>query len=154
MGFLHRQQQRALAVVQGQTVDFFGAVADAGDLIDGNRRAAFARHDDAAEVFRAFHAGVDFDGAFLRQRANRAQRQVLIFAAHGGHHLVGADAQRLHRLWVQVNVDFALGAADERDGTGAAHVFEAFFQHLIGPIGQLDGAHTRAVLTLNNWRGS
>jgi hypothetical protein len=84
LGFLHRQQQRALAVVKRQAVDFLRAVGDARDLVDGDgrRRAAgraFARHDDLAEVFGPLHARVDLDDALLLQRADGAHRQVLVF---------------------------------------------------------------------------
>jgi hypothetical protein len=38
---------------------------------------------------------------------------------------------------LQVDVDLALGAADQVDRADAAHVFQALLQHLVGPVGQL-----------------
>ena len=50
---LHRQQQRALAVVQRQAVDLLRAVDDAGQLVQPHRRAVAPRDDDLAEVLAA-----------------------------------------------------------------------------------------------------
>jgi hypothetical protein len=139
--FLHREQQRALAVVQRQGIDFLRAVGDAGHLVHAHGGGSLAGHDDLAEILGALHARVDLDHAFLRQRADRADRQVLVLVAHGRHHLVGRDAQRFHRGRVEVDVDLALGAAHQRDGADAAHVLEPLLEHLVGPVGQLDGCH-------------
>ena len=101
---------------------------------------SFARDDDLAKVFWALHTCLNLDHAFLLGGANRTHWQVLVFIAHGGHHLVWRDAKGLQRLWVQVNVDFALGAAYHRDRAHTAHVLQALFISLLGPICQFNGA--------------
>ena len=55
-------------------------------------------------------------------------------------HLVGADAQRFHVVGLQVDVDLALDAADQRHRADAAHVFQPLLQHLVGPVGEFDRA--------------
>ena len=149
--FLHRQQQRALAVVKRQTLQLLRSVSDSSHLVYRDRCATcvaagrtprglrFARHNDLAEVFRPFHAGVYFDDAFLRQRADGADRQILVLAAHRIDHLVGRDTVRLHGLRIEVDVDFAAGSPHQRHRARAANVFQALSEYLIGPVGQLDG---------------
>ena len=66
--------------------------------------------------------------------------RVLVLVAHRVDHLVGADAEGLHGLRVQVDVDLALGAAHQRDRADAAHVFQPLLEHLVGPVGELDRA--------------
>jgi hypothetical protein len=136
LGFLHIQQQRALAVAKSQAVNFLRAVLHIGHLVKRDGHTAPARHDQTAKVFRALETRLNFDRALLRQRAQGAHGQVLVFAAHRVGHLLGAHAQRFHGLGQEVDVDFALGAAHQGDRAHAACVFQAFFQHLVGPVGQ------------------
>ena len=146
LGFLHRQQQGALSVVEGEAFHLLRAIVHPRHLVEADgrtgprlacRRSALAGHDDAAKVFGALHAGVDLHHAFLGQRADGAHGQVLVFVAHGRNHLLGRDAVGLQRLRVQVDVDFALGGAHQVHRAYTAHVFQAFFQHLLGPGRQL-----------------
>ena len=65
----------------------------------------------------------------------------MIFIAHSLRHLLRADAIGFQRLRVEIDIDLALGGAHERDGAYAAHVFQAFLERLIRPIGQLHWAH-------------
>ena len=113
LSFLHGHQQRALAVVKRQTFNFLRAVIHRGHLVQANWRGVFTRHDDLAKVFRAQHATLDLNHTVLLQRAQAAYGQVLGFGFDRVHHLIGADAERLHGLWVQVQIDFAFGAAHQ-----------------------------------------
>ena len=141
--FLHTQQQRALTVVERQTAYFLRAILDKGDLVQRDGSACLASHNDFSEVFRTLDAGIDFDHALLRQRANCAQRQVLVFIAHRSGNLVSADTQRFHGLWVQINIDFSPGAACQGHSTRAAHIFQALFQNLVSPVGEGNRRHRR-----------
>ena len=116
------------------------AVVHVGQLAQRDGGAVFAGDDDAAEVFGPLHTCVDLHHTFLLRRADGAQRQLLVLVAHGIGHLVGSDAIGFERLRVQVGVDFAACTAHQADGAHAAHVFQTLFQHLVGPVGQLDGA--------------
>ena len=115
-------------------------IIDPRHLLQAHDAARFTRNDDLAEIFRAFHATLHLHHAVLLDGAHRAHRQVLVFIRHRTHHLVGADAQRLHGLRVQINIEFAFGAAHHHHRADTAHVFQAFFQHLVGPVGHLDMA--------------
>jgi len=137
--FLDAEQERALAVVQRQRVDFLGTVYDPGELLHAHRGPVFARHDDPAKILRPLHAGFDLHHALLLARADRTDRQVLVFIAHGGGHLPGRDAKSFQCLGIEVDVDFALGAAHHGHRPHAAHVFQALSECLVGPVGQLDG---------------
>src|SRR6185369_15290545 len=142
---LHRQEQGSRAVVKRQAVQLLSAVGDAGDLVDAHRRSVPAGDDDLAEVLRALHASVDLHDTVLRQRADGAHWQVLVFGTHGVRHLVGRDAHGFHRGRVQVDVDLAPGATHERDRADAAHVLQPLAEHLVGPVGELDRAHFLAL---------
>jgi len=61
----------------------------------------------------------------------------MVFIAHRGHHLVGGHAQCFHGRRLQVEVDFASGAAHQRDRAHATHILQPLFEHLLGPVGDL-----------------
>ena len=84
----------------------------------------------------------------MRQRADSAQGQVLVFSSHRIDDLLNADAQAGHGLRVQVDVDFSLGAAHQRDGAHAPHIFKPFFEYLVGPVGELHRLLVRRI----GWR--
>ena len=74
----------------------------------GPARRCLRAHDDLRKSSGRFEARVDLHHALVLARADRAGRQLLVLAAHGGHDLLDADAQRLHRRRAQVDVDLAL----------------------------------------------
>ena len=139
LGFLHRHQQRALAVVEREAFHFLGAVCHACHLRQANGGGATAGDDDLAKVFRAQHASFDLDDPVLLQGAQRTHRLVLTFGAHSVDDLLCAHAQGRHGLWVEVEVELTLGSAHDGDSPHAAHVLQPLFEDLIGPVGQLDG---------------
>jgi hypothetical protein len=130
---LHRQQHRALAVVEREALDLLRAVDHVGHLPELDGVAAAAGHHDVAEVFRPLEARIDLHHALLLGRLQGAHRQLLVLAPHGGEHLIDAHAHRFERGRAQVEVDLALDAAHHRDRAHAAHVFQALLQHLRGP---------------------
>ena len=148
LGFLHVQQQSALAIAQGQGLDFLCTVAHAGYPVQGDGNAVATRDDDFSKIFWPLDAGIDLDDALLRQRADSAQGQVLVFSSYRIDNLLDADAHAGHGLRVQVDVDFSLGAAHQRDGAHAPHIFKPFFEYLVGPVGELHRLLVRRI----GWR--
>ena len=137
---MHRQKQGAAAVVKRQVFQLLRAIINPRYLFQAHDAACFAGDDDLAEIFWALHAALHLHHPVLLNGAHRAHGQVLVFIRHRTHHLVGADAQRLHGLRIEVNVEFAFGATDHHHRTDTAHVFQAFFQDLVGPVGHLNMA--------------
>ena len=99
--------------------------------------SAPARDDDAVEVIRLRHACLQLHHFFLVLGAQAAQWRVLVLGPHGGHHLVGGDAECLHGSQVEFDVDGAARAADQIDRTHTAYVFEPLFEYLLRPLRQL-----------------
>ena len=137
MGFDHRQQQGALPVVQRHVLQLLRAVVDLGNLRQAHIGAAFASHDDVANVLGALHARLHLHHAVLLDRTNRAHRQVLVFVANGGHHLLGRYTQGFHGLRVQVEVDLTFGSTHQGHRAYATNIFKPLFEDLVGPVGQL-----------------
>ena len=129
-----------MAVVERQALDLFGAVADARDLAQTDGRAVFARHDDVGEVLRLFDAREHLHHAFALFVFERAHRQVLVVVAHRAGDLFRAHPQGFHGRGVEVDVDGAARAADQRDRAHAAHVLQTLLEGLFGPGGQLHRA--------------
>ena len=150
LGFLNREQQGARAVVKRQILRFLRAIGDAGELADRDRRARFARHDDLGKILRALHTRLNLHHALLSQRAHRAHRQILIFAADRAGHLFAADAISLQRLGIEIDIDFAFGGTHQSHRAYTAHVFQAFFQILVSPVGQFDRRHSLALRAVGN----
>ena len=109
-------------------------------MLHAHRRTVFAGDDDASEVFRSLHARLNLNDALLLVGADVAHRQVLVFIAYCSHHLLGCDTKGFQRLWVQIEIDFTLGAPHYGDGADAANIFQAALEVLLGPVGQFYSA--------------
>ncbi len=108
-----------------------------GDLRQQDRRAAFARDDDLAEISRVFDAAVDAHNRFDRVVADRADRHADIRIAQRGDNLIDGQAESRQPSRVDPHLDLASHGAAERNPTDAAHAFEAFLHDLLAERRQL-----------------
>ena len=138
--FLHRHQQGSLAVVQGQTFGCLRPVADARQLAQAHRAARTLHHDDLGKIFRALHAPLHLQHPVLVQGADAACGQVLVFVFDRCRHLLRRHAIGLQRGGLQIQIDLPGCATHHRRRTDAAHIFQAAFEHLVGPERQLHRA--------------
>ena len=133
--FLHSHQQSALAVVQRQAFGRLRPVADARQLAQAHRAARALHHRDLGKIFRALHAPLHLQNPVLVQGADAACGQVLVFVFNRCCYLLGRHAIGLQRGGLQIQIDLPWRATYQRGRTDAAHIFQAAFEHLVGPAG-------------------